>query len=374
MSQKLVHKARTLFAAIVIVFGCALAQPMWARGRDWQPQRTWVFVVGVLRWQHRDMFNSFPQTNRRDAQLVEYFRAQGVPNDQIIFLKDAQASSRKVKSEFPSFLAKSRPGDLLFFYYTGHGYKSEDERSTYFATYDAGENVEGWATDAIVRDIEKYFNGSRALLVADTCYSGSLAAQAQRIGHRVSYASLTSSSSNRESTGNWTFTEMLLAGLRGKAFADTNNDGDVTLSELAEDIRQDMAFAESQRSTFTTIGTFPSDMVIAEAARKTDPLISLRAEVRSEGDWYKGRVIDARGGRYLVHFFGYEDSDDEWVAGTQIRKLKESLTAARVDASWETKPTQNQSPTANEKWNGSGVPDGTWNDWQRPNRNPSRRH
>ncbi len=374
VNRQLFRNLRIFLFSIGIVVACAFAQPGWARERDWQAQRTWVFVVGVLKWQHRDMFNSFPQTNRRDAQLVEYFRAQGVPDDQIIFLKDTQATSRRVQYEFPAFLARARPGDLLFFYYTGHGYKSEDERSTYFATYDAGESVGGWATDAIVRDIEKYFRGSRALLTADTCYSGSLAAQAQRIGHRVSYASLTSSSSNQESTGNWTFTEMLLAGLRGKAFADTNNDGDVTLSELAEDIRQDMAFAEGQRSTFTTIGIFPSDMVVAEAARKTDSLVSLRAEVRSEGDWYKGRIIEARGGRYLVHFYGYEDSDDEWVAPRQIRKLRSDFTAARVDASWETKPSQNRTPPANEKWNGSGADNGSWDDWRRPNRNPSRRN
>jgi len=374
LSRQFFRNPRTFGAAVTIVLACAFAQPGWARERDWQPQRTWVFVVGVLKWQHRDMFNSFPQTNRRDSQLVQYFRDQGVPEDQIVFLKDAEATTRRVNREFPAFLSKARPGDLLFFYYTGHGYKSDDERATYFATYDAGENIEGLATDTIVRDVEKYFHGSRALLTADTCYSGSLAAEAQRIGHRVSYASLTSSSSNRESTGNWTFTEMLLAGLRGKSFADANNDGDVTLAELADDIRQDMSFAESQRSTFSTSADFPAQMVIASAAHKNDPLISLRAEVRSDGDWYKGRVIDARGGKYLVHFFGYEDTDDQWVIARQIRKARSEMNTARIDSSWDSTPSQNRVPAANEKWNGSGVSNGSWDDSRRPNRNPSGRN
>lgn len=324
-------RAFCISAIIAFTFVLVPANPV--GNRDWQPQKTWVFVVGILRWENQDMFNSFPQTNRRDAQLVEFFRQQGVPPEQLVFLKDAQATSRRVTGSFRKFLSQSSPGDLLFFYYTGHGYKSDDARRTFFATYDAGEDVEGWAVDSIVSDIEKYFKGSRALLTADTCYSGSLAAQTQSPGRRVSYASLTSSSASQESTENWTFTEMLLAGFRGNSYADINGDGEVTLSELAEDIKEDMAFAEGQRSTFATTGSFPAEMLVAPATSKIDPLISKRIEVHSEGDWYKARVIDARGSRYRVHYYGFEDSDDEWVSTRQMRSLKtkEDSRASRRD-------------------------------------------
>jgi len=345
---------RTICISLIVIFGSAFGQSISAKERDWQPQRTWVFVVGVLQWQHKDMFDSFPQQNRRDAQLVEYFRQQGVPNPQIIFLKDTQATSRRVRNTFPTFLSKAGPDDLLFFYYTGHGYKSEDEQTTYFATYDAGDDTEGWATDSIVRDIEKYFKGSRALLTADTCYSGSLAQQTQKLGRRVSYATLASATASHVSTENWTFTEMLLAALRGKSYADINGDGEVTLSELAADIKEDMAFAEDQRSVFLTTGNFEPEMELAVAQRKIDPLISRRLEVRSEGDWYKARVIDARGGSYRVHYFGFEDSDDEWVTRREFRmpttmanarnrggrtdvKSSEYYVGANVEVSWQGK-------------------------------------
>jgi hypothetical protein len=330
---------RTICISLIVIFGSAFGQSISARGRDWQPQRTWVFVVGVLQWQHRDMFDSFPQKNRRDAQLVEYFRQQGVPEEQIVFMKDGQATSRHVRNAFPTFLSKAGPDDLLFLYYTGHGYKSDDGRTSYFATYDAGDEVDGWATDSIVRDIERYFKGSRALLTADTCYSGSLAAQTQRLGHRVSYASLTSSSASQLSTENWTFTEMLLAGFQGRSFADINGDGEITLSELAEDIRDDMAFAEGQRSVFVTTGNFPAEMLVGPAQQKINPQISRRVEVRSEGDWYKARVVDVRGGRYHVHYYGWEDSDDEWVTAAQIRNLKsvEYAVGTSVEVSWRGK-------------------------------------
>jgi hypothetical protein len=305
--------------ALLVIFGSVHGQSTFAKGRDWQPQRTWVFVVGILQWEHKDLFDSFPQKNRRDAQLVEFFRQQGVPPSQLVFLKDSQATTRRVDTSFQNFLSKTGPDDLLFFYYTGHGYKSEDEKTTYFATYDDSEDTVGWATDAIIGDIEKYFKGSRALLTADTCFSGTLAQQTRQLGRRVSYATLASATSNQTSTENWTFTEMLLAGLRGKSFADINNDGEVTLSELAEDIKQDMAFAEDQKSVFITTGNFQPDMELAAAERKVDTLISSRFEVRSEGDWYKARVIDAREGTYRVHYFGFEDSDDEWVTRRDFR-------------------------------------------------------
>ena len=328
MKRNQLGLVKTFGSALLIILSSVIGQSAFARGRDWQPQRTWVFAVGILQFQHKDLFESFPQKNRRDAQLMEFFRQQGVPESQIVFLKDSQATTRRVENSFTAFLSKAGPDDLLFFYYTGHGYKSDDEQTTYFATYDDSEDSEGWTTDSIIRDIEKHFKGSRALLTADTCFSGTLAQQTRQLGRRVSYATLASATSNHTSTENWTFTEMLLGGLRGKSFADTNGDGQVTLSELAQDIKDDMAFAEDQKAVFVATANFQPEMQLALAERKIDPLISSRLEVRSEGDWYKARVIDARDGTYRVHYFGFEDSDDEWVTRRQFRVPNSSSIAS----------------------------------------------
>jgi hypothetical protein len=345
-SNKLSHQSRAkLFAKylfpVVIILGGGLffSANAVAQTRDWQPQRTWVFVVGTLQWQHRDLFDSFPQKNRRDAQLVEFFRQQGVPEQQMIYLQDARATTRQVKNSFAAFLTRAREGDLLFVYYCGHGYKSDDARTTFFATYDAGEDMPGWSTDSIVNDIEKNFKGSKALLTADCCYSGSLVQQAQRLNQRVSFACLTSSSASQLSTGNWTFTEMLIAGLSGKPFTDLNNDGQITLSELAEDVKADMAFAESQLSSFTTTGSFRRDTVLARAGSKSNPEVSKRVEVKSEGKWWKARVIGSRAGAFHAHYYGYEDSDDEWVRLSQIREptIVQYPAGSRVEVIWKRK-------------------------------------
>jgi hypothetical protein len=348
-SNKILHRrgAQLCFSLIVLLGGgLSFGSNAIGQTRDWQPQRTWVFVVGTLKWKHRDMFDSFPQKNRRDAQLVESFRQQGVPDEQMVYLQDAQATTRQVKTAFTTLLAKAREGDFLFVYYCGHGYKSEDERTTWFATYDAGDDTPGWSTDSIVKDIEKYFKGSRAFLTADCCYSGSLAQQARRLGRRVSFACLTSSSASELSTGNWTFTEMLVAGLSGKAFADLNSDGQITLSELAEDVKEDMAFAEEQRSSFTTTGSFAPSTVLARAARKLNPEVSKRVEVKSEGKWWKARVIDARAGTFHVHYYGFEDSDDEWVRLSQIRETKSEYPAGAE----RNRPVNNTNRPPSDTW------------------------
>jgi hypothetical protein len=334
-----VNKVRTFLISLLIAVGCGVvaAPATLAREREWQPQRTGVFVVGTLKWKHSDVFGSFPQKNRRDAQLVDFFRQQGVPANQLIYLQDAQATTQRVKTSFPAFLSRAQEGDLLFFFYCGHGYRSDDERTTFFATYDAGENVEGWSTESVVGSIEKYFKGSQALLTADSCYSGSLAEQARRASRRISYASLTSASADELSTENWTFTEMLLAGLTGKAFADSNEDGQITLGEVAEGVKQDMAFAEEQGAAFVAKGSLGLNTVLAEAKPRSSPDVSRRVEVKSEGDWYKARIIDARAGRFKVHYYGWDDSDDEWILPGQIRKSKSEAYGddTMVEVNWQ---------------------------------------
>ena len=313
----------TVTALLLLVYALAPASSALARARDWEPQRTWVFVVGTLRFKHKDMFDSFPQENRRDAELVSFFRKQGVPAPQIVYLRDAQATADRIQSALAAHLSRARKGDWLFLYYTGHGYKSDDDEA-YLASYDTGdEDVPGWPMDSIPTSIERYFKGSRALLVLDNCYSGALAdAVRARADSSVSYAVLASSSADQPSTGEWTFTEGLLAALRGKAYEDTNDDGQITLEELAGQVKDDMSFAEKQRSVFTTTGDFSPQTVLSQAERKSDARIGERVLVRSEGDWYKGRIIDAdrEDAQFLIHYYGWDESYDEWVKARQIRQ------------------------------------------------------
>lgn len=285
----------------------------------WVPERTWLFAVGTLEWKHADSFSPFPQENRRDAALVEFFRAQGVPESQICYLQDRQATTRRIQQALEAQLAAAGAGDLLVLYYCGHGGKYDDG-AAYFASYDTDcEANRGWLVDTIPATIERCFGGARALLLADCCYSGCLADAVARRARKVAYASLTSSLASELSTGNWTFTEGLLAGLRGQAFVDADANSAITLSELATQIEASMAFAEEQLATFATVGGFNPQIVVAAARPRLDPRVGGRVEVLSEEEWYPAQIIDARGDQVKVHYYGYEASDDEWVPPNRVR-------------------------------------------------------
>ncbi|MFL5801498.1 MAG: agenet domain-containing protein [Roseiflexaceae bacterium] len=307
------------------------------RTLGWNPERTWVFVVGTLEWKHSEYFDPFPQENRRDAALVEFFRAQGVPSAQIAYLQDRQATTKRIQQAFEAHLAAAGAGDLLVLYYCGHGGKADDG-AAYFASYDTDCDAnQGWVVDTIPATIERCFTGSRALLLADCCYSGTLADAVTRLDGTVSYACLTSSLASELSTGNWTYTEGLLAGLRGQALVDADGDSTITLRELAAQIAESMAFAEEQIATFATVGDFDPDMVIASARPRLGPRVGQRAEVHADDSWYPAQIIDARGEELKVHYYGYEESDDEWVTADRIREAKRKSypIGAAVEVKWK---------------------------------------
>jgi hypothetical protein len=303
----------------------------------WQPERTWVFVVGTLEWKHKALWDSFPKRQRRDQLLVEFFQEQQVPAEQIVYLQDRAATTEQIQARLAAHLAASAPVDLLVLYYCGHGDKDEGG-AAHFASYDAGDKGNpGWAVESIPAAIERHFAGSRALLLADCCYSGCLGEAVARAGRRVAYACLASSLASELSTGNWTFTEGLLAGLHGQCFTDGDGDRQITLGELAAQLIESMAFAEEQVATFTLSGGFDPGLVVAPARPRSHPRVGQRVEVQAEGGWYPAQIIEADDGQLRVHYYGYDASDDEWVGEGRIRAASRPTYAVgtAVEVKWK---------------------------------------
>lgn len=123
---------------------------------------------------------------------------------------------------------------------------------------------------------------------------------------------------------------LLLAGLQGRSFADLNGDRRVTLGEIARSVHDDMRFAEDQTSASIFTGGFNTNTLIAVAHARSDAAIGRRVEVKSDGDWYKARIIDAKNRQYRVHYFGYEVADDEWVGPDALRRTGQRPGAGRA--------------------------------------------
>src|SRR5262249_47270265 len=147
-----------------------------------------------------------------------------------VYINDARATETNVKQQFKALLERTQANDLLIVYYTGHG------SDGYFETYDG----KWWEMSSIVSRIESTFHGSSVILLGDCCQSGSLADALNDAGGRVAYATMSSSSKTEEGHGNWTFSQALLDGLTGDPICDTNNDGRITVKEIADHIKKDI--------------------------------------------------------------------------------------------------------------------------------------
>ncbi len=299
--------------------------PLARAEETWDASKTWVFMVGVLEWQDAS-YESYPQKDRRDAELAALFQRRGVPKEQIRFFKDKEATRERMAVEFEQFLEKA--DGTLIVYYAGHGTKEEDG-TTYFIPYDAGESLSetAWAIPSLFDAIEEHFKGERVFLFADCCNSGALSEEAQK--RDQSYASLAACRFDSESTGNWTFTESLLAGFGGDPRVDADRDGKTTFGELAKFTELEMAFAEGQLASFS-VTKFPDNLVLASAAPLPHPRYGERVMIGKGDDATVARVMEADLNRVKIRPYGY-DAKEEWVDSSRVKPWSPKNYAEKTD-------------------------------------------
>lgn len=307
------------------------------------PRKTRALIVGVLSWRDARL-HGFPTAGRRDAALVALLGRRGVPSSKVTFLRDAQATRASIERAFAAHVAATAPDETLLVYYAGHGARVDDGRA-YCLPYDAVSGQAdrtGWAMKSIVDAVTSGSFRGRAILAADCCYSGSLT---QDVLSRTSgrpVATLTSSMASVVSTGNWTFTECLLAGLEGASLCDRTRDGRVTLEDLGAFTEAQMAFAEEQLATWSAHNGFERSWTLADARAQSCSREGERIEVLYRGQWYRAQIEGERAGEVRVHYIGYTREWDEWVRADRCRAYA---------------PTRHAVGTAVEvEWNGTWYP------------------
>lgn len=307
------------------------ADKMVRNQREWEPAKTWVFAVGILQWENSDTWPSFPDAvvGRFDEKLVNLFQEIGVPEEQIIYLQDEAATLEEIQEKLAEFLARTDEEDLLILYFAGHGDWDSETGIHYFINYDAhGEDRENyWSIPAIFDEIENSFNGSKALLLADCCFSGGLIDELKsREGEtEIAYACVSSAYSHNTSTGNWTFTESLYQGLLGNPAVDLDGDHSITLYDFARYAELEMAFMEEQKSMFLTVNDFDPQMLLATVSEEIEAVEGKRVEVEYEGEWYKAKTLEREDGQVRIVYV--EDKSEAWVEPERIRPYQPEMFA-----------------------------------------------
>lgn len=359
--------------ALVAVLVAALARA--EEPAAWDPARTHALLVGVLEWKDPSLA-SFPKDGRQDRVLERTLKARGVPEKNVRFLEDKGATRAAIHQELEELAGRAGDGSTLVFYFAGHGLR-EDGGKTYLANYDVDTSATartGFAVAELQRVLHEKFKGSRVLLFADCCHSGALGDVALSFEKepRVRAGSLTSATASNISTGRWTFTESLVQVFAPDPGVDLDRDKTVTFGEADEFIHREMRWKETQLSRGTRTRSFEAGFAFGAVARplpKLDGPFAIRgyAECQWQDDWWAVQIKDVKDGKYHVHYLGYPDSDDEWVAAGRLRlpqglgyKTGEPCEVEWKKKWWPAKVLEVQDCFAFVKYDGFGP---EWNEW-----------
>ncbi len=285
------------------------------------PQKTWVFIVGVLEWQKGAGLKSFSVKNRRDQGLRDWFVQAGVPSDHIVYLSDSAATLRAIRSSLDVMMEKTQAGDTFFSYYCGHGWVTDGK--AYYGNYDCSDDPSTyWSVKSYAKNVAEKFKGSKAIFTADCCHSGALGEELSKANPPFAYGVVTSAMSAISSTGNWTFTQSILDCLTGHRYADFNSDGTITFDEMCRYVNAEMSALERQKAFATRNISFSAETVVAQVAFPEETLPE-RAEVKWQEKWYPAKILDRKDGQSKVRWvtIGWDTAaSDEWVDDSRIRK------------------------------------------------------
>src|SRR5579872_1106619 len=111
-------RVRRRFGAIGALALLVLALPV-ARGGDratWQPENTFVFMAGIIEWPKAAGLSSFTDEKRLDTKLASTLRAAGVPEANLVFLEDKDATRENIRARLGEVAARAGEGTTLIFY------------------------------------------------------------------------------------------------------------------------------------------------------------------------------------------------------------------------------------------------------------------
>lgn len=158
-----------------VAVGLMLAPPTWAVDR--------ALLVGLEHYGHPRV-NPTPGGAEDARSVARTLQSSfGFPEDGIRVLLNAEATSEAIISQFQEWLIEGTgPGDRVFFLYAGHGSQIPDQNDDETDGYDetlAPYDVDPFTGERQIRDdvidsLIAQLTGRRAVLLFDSCHSGTL--------------------------------------------------------------------------------------------------------------------------------------------------------------------------------------------------------
>lgn len=276
---------------------------------EWKKERIWVLIAGVLEWAKGTPFASFSKEKRLDEQLANFFKNWGVPAKKLIYLQDKNCTNDAVRKAISHITEKIQLNENIFFYYCGHGH-IDNQQQVSLAGFDAHRDH-----SLPAREIVEKLHQSKTqnlIFTADCCYSGGLADECEKLGSQRA-AAITSAISSIVSTGSWTFSNALLAALKGEKFIPVADPPHICLKDLVAFIEKEMAIVDGQKAGIY----LPEDFREWKVAKKSSAVfpeeLGQIVYVFYNKKWYLARIIDCNETQYFVQYYSYLSDEKEWV-------------------------------------------------------------
>ncbi len=297
---------------------------------------SWAVIVGINDYQHERIPRLRYAVN--DARSVERaLLAQGFRRDRIVTLIDREATKARIETVLGDDLRqKVGPNDRLLVFFAGHGKtdrlpSGEEEGYLMPADGDPGRLFGTSISMTALRQISDRLKAKHILYLVDACYSGyalynrsisedlltemvrKRAVQILTAGRQDDQA--------QERGGHGVFTDVLLRGLGGEAFA---GKGWLSLEELGVWVKQ-RVFAESNKRQLPQFGNLSGEgqfvflRPLGSLAVTTRlPAVEIWLGDRKVGDTAAGRAVTAEvpAGTYTVR--AVKAGFKEWQKEVQI--------------------------------------------------------
>lgn len=269
-------------------------------------KRSWAIVIGI------DDYAKWPKLSyaANDAQAMAQTLTGkfGFPSQQVIVLKDKEATRNNILAAFHDRLAHGglQKDDRVFVFFAGHGAtrKLASGRDLGYIIPADSDPAE-FATDAIpmtdIQNIAESLEAKHVFFIMDACYSGlgltrggnSSSAYLRENARRLGRQMLTAGGADQEvadsgPNGHSVFTWVVLQGLSGKA--DLNGDGLITATELAAYTAPTVSEISQQTPAFGSLPGSQGGEFVFTVPEETEYLTASTQQLSSEAIAMNGRV------------------------------------------------------------------------------------
>lgn len=240
--------------------------------------KVWVAVVGISSYANPDIPDLLFAKDDASA-ILAYYRGLGIPEEQLIYLLDEQATLASIKRTLGTDLvSKTRnPDDTVILYFAGHGERESDAGSVdadgyskYLLPHDANPSDlfgSALSMEELTRILQR-LSPERVALIVDSCFSGAAGGRSPydpNVSRRAPVTDeflsrmasagrgrvILTASSGHEAAQEWVhlkhgvFTHFLLEGLEGDA--DVDRDAHIDVDEIYRFVSQKVSAATNGR-------------------------------------------------------------------------------------------------------------------------------